>query len=158
MKRKLVTVLLVGVMALLSLTACGEETKEPATATADVAKETKEPATATADVAEEKTDVAEDEGTADGEMVSDKTFTELQDNFALLVETYDAVAELYNSEEIAANPEIEKVMKQAEDVIAQMGEISQDTITEEDAVALNDSMVTLVEALGMIVEGMEVAE
>lgn len=154
MKKKLVAVLLAGMMAVSSLTACGGEKKEPAPAAGDANVEKAADDTD----AEEAADDADAEEAADEEMVSDETFTILQDNFALLVETYDMVAELYNSEEIAANSDIEEAMTQAAEVMAQMGEITKDSITETEAAELNDSMVTICEALGMIVEGMESAE
>ena len=47
-----------------------------------------------------------------------------------MVEAYNAVKDLYESDEIEADDSIEDVMNQAADVINEMGEISQDTITE----------------------------
>lgn len=74
-----------------------------------------------------------------------------------MVEYHDLVAEAYNSEEIAANPEIEEVMGQAADVIVQMGEIQQDALTEEDAVTLNDFIIGIVNILTEVVDAMEVS-
>lgn len=93
-----------------------------------------------------------------GDMVSDETFAVLQDNYAIMFEYYDLVAKTYNTDEIAANPEIEDVMNQAADVIVQMGEIQQDMLTEEDAVTLNDLIIGIVDVLNSVVGEMEPAE
>ena len=132
MKKRLLAVLLTGVMAMSMLTACGgsDETTTGA---------------ATEDVAAASTD---------GEMCSDETFSALQDSYAAMTEAYNAVKELYENDAIAADAAIEDVMNQAADVINQMGEISQDSITEEDAVVLNDAMLSLLEVLGAVVDAM----
>lgn len=137
MKKKLLAVLLTGVMAMSMLTACGgsEET------TADTAAE----------------DVAEEE-TTDGEVCSDETFSALQDNYASMVEAYNAVKDLYESDEIEGDAAIEDIMNEAADVINQMGEITQDTITEADADTLNSAMLDILDALSNLVDGMTVAE
>ena len=132
MKKKLLAVLLTGVMAMSMLTACGgsDETTTGA---------------ATEDVSAASTD---------GEMCSDETFSALQDSYASMTEAYNAVKELYENDAIAADEAIEDVMNQAADVINQMGEISQDSITEEDAVVLNDSMASLLDVLDAVVDAM----
>ena len=136
MKKRLLAVLLTGVMAMSMLTACGgsDETTTGA---------------ATADVAEASTD---------GEMCSDETFSTLQDNYAAMTEAYNAVKELYENDAIAADEAIEDVMNQAADVINQMGEISQDSITEEDAATLNSAMLDILDALSSVVDGMTMTE
>ena len=94
MKKKFLAMIMAGVMAAVLLTACGGGSEE----------------TAAEDTAVEET--AED--TADtedaGDMVSDETFEILQDNYATMVEAYNAVAELYSSDEIAADADIEDTM------------------------------------------------
>jgi len=107
--------------------------------------------TAAEEVVEEE-DTAEDSA-ADG-MCSDETFSALQDNYASMVEAYNAVKDLYESDEIEADDSIEDVMNQAADVINEMGEISQDTITEEDAETLNSAMLDILDALSLLVDGM----
>lgn len=138
MKKKLLAVLLTGAMVMSMLTACGGGSEETA---ADTATE----------------DVAEEEAT-DGEMCSDETFSALQDNYASMVEAYNAVKDLYESDEIEGDAAIEDVMNEAADVINQMGEITQDTITEEDADTLNSAMLDILDALSNLVDGMTVAE
>lgn len=138
MKKKLLAVLLTGAMVMSMLTACGGGSEETSTDTA------------TEEVVEE--DTAEDSA-ADG-MCSDETFSALQDNYASMVEAYNAVKDLYESDEIEADASIEEVMNQAADVINEMGEISQDTITEEDAETLNSAMLDILDALSLLVDGM----
>lgn len=137
MKKKLLAVLLTGAMVMSMLTACGGGSEETTT---DVATE---------DVAEDSADTS-----ADGEMCSDETFSALQDNYASMVEAYNAVKDLYESDEIEADASIEDIMNQAADVINQMGEISQDTITEADADTLNSAMLDILNALSLLVDGM----
>lgn len=148
MKKKLLAVLLTGVMAMSMLTACGGSDKAT---TGDVA------ADSTEDVAADSTEDAA-EASTDGEMCSDETFSTLQDNYAAMTEAYNAVKELYENDEIAADADIEDVMNQAADVINQMGEITQDTITEEDAVTLNSAMSDILDALSAVADGMSAAE
>ena len=138
MKKKLLAVLLTGAMVMSMLTACGGGSEETST---DTSAE---------EVVEE--DTAEDSA-ADG-MCSDETFSALQDNYASMVEAYNAVKDLYESDEIEADDSIEDVMNQAADVINEMGEISQDTITEEDAETLNSAMLDILDALSLLVDGM----
>lgn len=136
MKKKLLAVLLTGVMAMSMLTACGGSDES------------------TADVATEAVSAA----ATDGEMCSDETFSILQDNYATMTEAYNAVKELYENDAVAADEAIEDVMNQAADVINQMGEISQDSITEEDAVTLNSAMADILDALSSVVDGMTTTE
>lgn len=136
MKKKVLAVLLTGVMAMSMLTACGgsDETTTGA---------------ATEDVSAVSTD---------GEMCSDETFSILQSNYATMTDAYNAVKELYENDGIAADEAIEDAMNQAADVINQMGEISQDSITEEDAVTLKSAMVDILDALSSVVDGMTTTE
>lgn len=83
------------------LTACGGGSEETSTDTA-------------AEEVVEEEDTAED--SAADEMCSDETFSALQDNYASMVEAYNAVKDLYESDEIEADDSIEDVMNQAADV------------------------------------------
>lgn len=155
MKKKFLSVVMTAMMVASLLTACGGDKKAE---TAAPAKDTKTEAAAPAEDKKEEAaapeeDAAEDTAEADG-MVSDETFGVLQDNYALMVESYNAVAEAYNSDEIAANAELEEAMGQAADVIEQMGEITQDSLTEEDAIALNDSIGEILKALSEVADGL----
>ena len=97
---------------------------------------------------------ADDAADADvsGDSCSDETFSALQDNYAALVEAYNAVADLYNSDEVEGDADVESALNQTADIMNEMGEITQDTITEADAESLNDSMLTLCEVLSAAVD------
>ena len=139
MKKKVLAVLLTGVMAMSMLTACGGSDETTTGAATEAVSEVSEAST-------------------DGEMCSDETFSILQDNYATMTDAYNAVKELYENDAVAADEAIEDAMNQAADVINQMGEISQDSITEEDAVTLNSAMADILDALSSVVDGMTAAE
>lgn len=101
MKKKILAVVLAGVMAMSMLTACGGSAETAETA-----------------------DVETTEDAASDEACSDETFATLQDNYAIMVDAYNQVKDLYESDEIAGDAEIEDLMNQAADVINEMGEIS----------------------------------
>ena len=151
MKKSIVSITLAALMTATLLTGCGGKKEPKETAATTTAAATTAAKTETTAAKAEKSD------SADGEMVSDETYKILQDNFALMVESHDAVRELYTMDEIAADADIEEVMNEAADVINQMGEITQDSITEEDAVVLNDAIGDILEALSLVVDGMEIA-
>lgn len=88
--------------------------------------------------------------------VSDATFSDLQEAYGSLVEAYNSVVDLYNSDAIAGNAEIENLLKEAEGVITEMGEIDRANLTEGDAEELGNAMVDILEGLGALVDGMEV--
>lgn len=142
MKKKFLAMIMAGVMAAALLTACGGGSEETAAEN-----------TAVEETAEDTADTEDA-----GDMVSDETFEILQDNYATMVEAYNAVAELYSSDEIAADADIEDTMNKAADVINQMGEITQDSMTEADAEDLNSAMVDILDALSMLVDGMQEAD
>ena len=93
-----------------------------------------------------------------GGMVSDATFAALQENYALLVQLHDLVAEAYNSDAVAANPAIEAAMNQAYEIIVWMGEITQDTFTEADAATIDELMNNLVDVFEAVVNEIYVDE
>lgn len=149
MKKKIVSLILAVTTATFLLTACGgsSETAAPAEeAAVDVSAPVE-----TSDPVEEETPVEE----AETEMVSDETFAILQDNFQLMSQCYDEVLDLYSSDEIAADADIEEAMLTAAELIDQMGEITQDSITEEDAQILNQAMVDILDGLSEVVDAME---
>lgn len=144
MKKRVWAILLSTVMAATFITACGGDDSEGSqTAEATV--------TETAEATEEADD-------STGDMVSDETFAVLQDNFATLSANYDAVLDFYYSDEIAADETIEDLLTQSAEVINQMGELTQEEITEADAEALNNVMLELSDALSEIVSMMKPAE
>lgn len=151
MKKKVVSVILVFTTAAFLLTACGTDKGSEAAAPVEAAPvDVSSPTEAQAST--------EEESVEEPEMVSDETFAQLQENFQLMSECYDAVLDLYSSDEIAANADIEEAMTMAAELIDEMGEITQDSITEEDALTLNQAMVDILNGLGDLVDGMEAAD
>lgn len=157
MKKRVLAVTMAAVMTAAVLTACGadkgREAAEPViqTTSTEEAAPAEETAPAEEEAPAEETAQAEE---TDTEMVSDETFAQLQDNFELMSECYDQVLDLYSSDEIQANDDIEEAMLLAAEVIDQMGEITQESITEEDAETLNEAMVDILEGLSDLVDGM----
>lgn len=145
MKRKLAAIVLSAVMVMGTLTGCGGSSEPAEAAVEETAEETTE-------------DVAEDTAEAADGMVTDETWATLQDNYAAMVDAYNAVVELYNSDEVAADADIEDVLTQAEDVINQMGDIDQTQVAEADAETLNSAMMDILDALSLLVDGMDAAE
>lgn len=139
MRKKILTVLLAGMMAMSTFAACGD------------AEETTDVKT-TAESSADATSAEEDESS---DMCYDETFETLQDNYATMVDCYNEVKDLYESDEIAADEDIENLMNEAADVINEMGEISQDSITEKDAEDLNGAMVDILEGLSAAVDAMD---
>jgi ATP-dependent 26S proteasome regulatory subunit len=101
--------------------------------------------------AETDTDV---EATSSDEACSDETFATLQDTYATLTELYNAVYEAYMSDAVEQDDTIETTLSGCEDVMTQMGEISQDTITESDAVALIDQMNAIADVLNVVIDAL----
>lgn len=145
MKRKLAAIVLSAVMVMGTLTGCGGSSEPAEAAVEETAEETTE-------------DAAEDTAEAADGMVTDETWATLQDNYAAMVDAYNAVVELYNSDEVAADADIEDVLTQAEDVINQMGDIDQTQVAEADAETLNGAMMDILDALSLLVDGMDAAE
>lgn len=70
-----------------------------------------------------------------------------------LTELYNTVAQAYNDSG-AEDADIKVAMDEAYEYLTQMGEITQDSITEEDAQALAESMLTAIEVLSAIAENL----
>lgn len=143
MKKKIVAMMMVLALGASTLVACGGSD--------DTATETKTEAEAPA------ADEAADDAAADG-MVSDETFANLQDTFAILVDEYNQVKEMYEADEVAADANIEDVLNDCADLINEMGEITQEELTEADADVLIDSMVKIEDTLNLVINGMTVVE
>ena len=128
MKKKLLAMVVAGVMSMSVLAGCGGEAEAPA---------------------------ADNTAAASGEI----TFADLQSNYAELSGLYDQVEELYMNDGIAQDDNIESLLAQAKDVIDQMGEITEDQLpSQADMKSINDSMISLADSLGKIVDGMEVVD
>lgn len=152
MGKKILSVILSVMIAATLLTACGSDKSSETAAPAATTETSESVDTSTPAVQEEPVEEAA------GEMVSDETFAQLQENFELMSQCYDEVLNLYTSDEIAANTEIEEAMSMAAEVIDEMGEITQDSITEEDAETLNQAMVDILNGLSDVVDAMETAD
>lgn len=87
--------------------------------------------------------------------ISDADWTALQNAYSALVKAHDAVADLYNSDQIAANKDIENAMSQAKKLIEEMGTIKRDGLTAADGQTLAKAMVDTANALELIVKSME---
>lgn len=120
----------------LSMTACGGSKETPA-AQNDVSVQ------AEADTVED----AEAEETGAKEMCSDETFASLQEVFGLLTDLHNQTVDLYSEDQIAADADLEDALNQSADAINQMGELTQENISEDDALVLLNAMETLADAL-----------
>lgn len=148
MKKKIVTLMLSAVLAvsMLSLTACGGAKEEPK-------------AEATEEAAEEEADEEEaDEEEVDEEATgcSDEVFKALQDDYAILVDNYNLLNDYYmNNDDIAQSDDVEEAFAAAQDAMDQMGEITQDSITDADAEELDNMMVQLNDSFKQLAEGLD---
>lgn len=151
MKKRILSVVLAAFMAATLLTACGDS-KETSAPTTTTQTQTQESATQE----ETKTETTDSEDNTDA--ISDEGFEALQDCYAAMVDHYNAVQELYTLDEIAADADIEEIMNEAADIINEMGEITQDSITNDDALALIDAMEDITDALTLLAENMELVD
>ena len=133
--KKLLALIVCGTMV-LSMTACGGSKETPA-AQDDVSVQ------AEADTVED----AEAEETGAKEMCSDETFASLQEVFGLLTDLHNQTVDLYSEDQIAADADLEDALNQSADAINQMGELTQENISEDDALVLLNAMETLADAL-----------
>lgn len=133
--KKLLALIVCGTMV-LSMTACGGSKETPA-AQNDVSVQ------AEADTVED----AEAEETGAKEMCSDETFASLQEVFGLLTDLHNQTVDLYSEDQIAADTDLEDALNQSADAINQMGELTQENISEDDALVLLNAMETLADAL-----------
>lgn len=131
--KKLLALIVCGTMV-LSMTACGGSKETPA-AQNDVSVQ------AEADTVED----AEETGAK--EMCSDETFASLQEVFGLLTDLHNQTVDLYSEDQIAADADLEDALNQSADAINQMGELTQENISEDDALVLLNAMETLADAL-----------
>lgn len=149
MKKNLLAVILSTAMVASMMVACGS-TEAPA-------EDTQVEVTDDAEDVDVDAEDAED-GEAADEACSDETFAQLQEDYATLVEVYDVVTDLYANDAIEADEDINNALTATSDIMTQMGEITQDSITEADAAALEGAIVDLLDVLGAVVDSMEVAE
>lgn len=142
MKKRLLAVVLSGVLALSTLTACGggdEAVEAPATKTAsqEEAEEVEEEVEEVEESGEDYTEAAEDGA------VSDETWDQLQDVYVALDEAYNATLDLYNSDEVAQDDSIEEALTQAEELMDEVGSIERADVQESDAESLVEAMLAI---------------
>lgn len=94
--------------------------------------------------------------TAADTALSNADWTALQNYYNALAKAYNEAASLYNSDQIKASKEIETVMKEAKDLIGQMGTIERGGLSTADGQKLGEAMKETAEALEKIVAAMEV--
>ncbi|MCR5251428.1 MAG: hypothetical protein K6E50_12565 [Lachnospiraceae bacterium] len=142
MKKKMLAVLMAGVLSVSALTACGgDEPAAPAEKTESTETKTEEKP---AEKKEESAGI---------------TFADLQNNYALLVDAKDAVVELYQNDAIAQDDNVESLLSEADDLIAQMGELTEDQFeSEQDMIDMNDAMLNVLDGLQGIVDMMQGAD
>lgn len=137
MKKKFMAIVLAGALSAFALTGCGNDA---------AAVETTAPAEAEAPVA-----AAEETG-------SGFSFSDLQDNYALMVDAYNQVEELYMSDEIEQSDDVEELLGEAKALIEEMGELSEDDFSSEaEMIEMNDNIVTIMEGLSGIIDMMDVS-
>lgn len=89
----------------------------------------------------------------------DLTFADLQTNYGILVECYNEVEKLYMDKQIQQDDQVENLLAESKKVIEEMGQLQEsDFKSQEDYQKMNDSMVTMIESLGKIVDSMQVAQ
>ena len=146
MKKKLVMVLLLGAFLSALLAGCkgGEAILEARNAAAASEAGTESVGAETAAAAE----------TGSAEL----TFEDIQTSYAKLVDSYNQVEELYMSEKIAQDDQIEALLSESKEIINKMGEAKREDFTsQQDYVNMNNSMATLIDSLIDIVANMKEA-
>lgn len=89
----------------------------------------------------------------------DLTFADLQTNYGILVDCYNEVEKLYMDKQIQQDDQVENLLAESKKVIEEMGQLQEsDFKSQEDYQKMNDSMVTMIESLGKIVDSMQVAQ
>lgn len=88
--------------------------------------------------------------------LSDAEWAALQSTYQALVKAHDAVADVYNNDQIKANKDIEAAMKEAKSLIEQMGAIKREGLSVTDGKKLLEAMQLTADALDKILNAMEV--
>ena len=145
MKNKIVKVLAATALSVALMAGCGNNGAATTTETKETTEVTEKP--------------AEKEEADTQETGTEFTFSDLQDSYKMLVECYDEVEGLYANENIAQDSEVESLLTEAKGIIDEMGELKEDDFAStDDMIAFNDTIATMVEALGGVVDKMEVSD
>lgn len=83
---------------------------------------------------------------------SDETFAALQNDYLAVIDSYNAVKELYERDDVEADEELEDIINSSAAIINGMGELSQSAMTEEDAKTLDKSMLDIVNSLTVVAD------
>lgn len=152
MYKRVLALMMVGVISMASLSGCGGGSSEPAATEKQEAAPANDTAADTADDGGADAEEADDAGETSGSI----TFADVQENYATMTEVYNQVNDLYMNDGIAQSDEVEELLSEAKGIIEEMGELTEDQFeSEDDMIALNDSMVKIIEGLGGVVDMME---
>ena len=155
MRKKLLVVLAMGVMAasLMMGCSCSSSTTSNENGTTTTTQKTDSngtTTTTTTTTTTSKTPVKPQ---------GDLTFADLQTNYGILVDCYNEVEKLYMDKQIQQDDQVENLLAESKKVIDEMGQLQEsDFKSQEDYQKMNDSMVTMIESLGKIVDSMQVAQ
>lgn len=154
MRKKLLVLFAAGVMAtsLLAGCSCSSSTtsNENGTTTTTQKTDSNGTTTTTTTTTTSKTPVKPQ---------GDLTFADLQTNYGILVDCYNEVEKLYMDKQIQQDDQVENLLAESKKVIEEMGQLQEsDFKSQEDYQKMNDSMVTMIEALGKIVDSMQVVQ
>lgn len=167
MKKKLAAIVMAGVLSASMLCACGSEA-QPEKAAAEtvetVAETTEEAAAETGTKVEfealekETPEAADDEEVDKAMMVDDETFAGLQESYEIVVDLYNGVVDMYNMDEVAADPYVEKSLNNIKKTITTIGNKSQDSISMQEALKIIETLDKTIDELDKLVDRIQVAE
>lgn len=145
MKKKFLAVAMTAVMVAVSLTGCGNDSSSDSGTQAQATQPavTQTPVTQPAATQAAATQAA----TQAAQMVSDATFARLQECYRTLTERYEYTVGMYNNGFIEPNAQLENALNLSREAIMQMGEVTQEELTETDALELYANMDSLSTAL-----------
>ena len=150
MYRKLLALLLVGVVSMSSLTGCGGSSEPAAT---EAKTEDTAPTNDSAEPVAADTGDDADAGEENGSI----TFADLQKNYETMTDVYNKVNDLYMNDGIEQSDDVEELLTEAKGIIDEIGELTEDQFTDEQSMTdMNDSMVKIIEGLGNVVDMMDV--
>lgn len=169
MKKKLAAIVMAGALSASMLCACGSEAQpEKAAETVETEAETTEEAAAETEETGTKVEFEELEKetpeAADGEevdkamMVDDETFADLQESYGIVLDMYNEVVDLYNMDEVAADPYVEKSLTNIKKTLTTIGDKSQGSMSMQDALKLMETLDKNMGELDKLVDRMKLAE
>jgi len=155
MRRKLLVLFAAGVMATSLLAGCSCSTSTTSNENGTTTTTQKTDSNGTTTTTTTTTTTSKTPVKPQGDL----TFADLQTNYGILVECYNEVEKLYMDKQIQQDDQVENLLAESKKVIDEMGQLQEsDFKSQEDYQKMNDSMVTMIEALGKIVDSMQVAQ